>query len=94
LGLLVFRAIERALFGLDLGLFMGFSEVHAAPSAAPPQPRSGKITRQGPVPKRAKAALSHHSNAPVTQESQSFLSKKIARLVGRPSGLADIVRMA
>src|SRR5258705_2717009 len=35
-----FRAIERvAAFGLDLGLVMGSSEVYAAPSAAPPQPR-------------------------------------------------------
>src|SRR5258708_752829 len=43
LGLLAFRAGKRAAaFGLDLGLVMGSSEVHAAPSAAPPQPRLGK----------------------------------------------------
>jgi len=41
--LAVFRAVERvAAFGLDLGLVMGSSEVHAAPSAAPPQPRPAK----------------------------------------------------
>jgi hypothetical protein len=43
LRLLVFRAVERvAAFGLDLGLVMGSSGVHATPSAAPPQPRPGK----------------------------------------------------
>src|SRR6202166_4462768 len=43
LGLPVFRVVERvAAFGLDLGLVMGSSQVHATPSAAPPQPRSGK----------------------------------------------------
>src|SRR5258707_7802961 len=32
-------AVERvAAFGLDLGLVTGFSEVHATPSVAPPQP--------------------------------------------------------
>src|SRR5712672_3255453 len=42
-GLAVLRTVERvAAFGLDLGLVTGFSEVHAAPSAAPPQPRPGK----------------------------------------------------
>src|SRR3982075_4011821 len=46
-GLAVFRAVERvAAFGLVLGLVMGSSEVHATPSAAPPQPRPGQITRQ------------------------------------------------
>src|ERR1700676_3111670 len=47
-GLAVFRAVERgAAFGLDLGLVMESSGVYAAPSAAPPQPRLGKITRRG-----------------------------------------------
>src|SRR6267378_4427454 len=47
-GLADFRAAERlAAFGLVLGLVMGSSEVYAAPSAAPPQPRSGNFTRQG-----------------------------------------------
>src|ERR1700704_3593368 len=49
-GLAVFRAVERvSAFGLDLDLVMGSSEVHAAPSAAPPQPRPGKSPgRAGP----------------------------------------------
>src|ERR1700694_3744207 len=49
-GLAVFRAVERvAAFGLVLGLVMGSSEVHAAPSAAPPQPRPGNSPgRAGP----------------------------------------------
>src|SRR5712672_3555401 len=49
-GLAVFRTVERvAAFDLDLGLVMGSSEVHAAPSAAPPQPRPGKLPgRAGP----------------------------------------------
>src|SRR5258708_7665723 len=43
-GLAVFRAVERvAAFGLVLGLVMGSSEVCAAPSAAPPQPRLGRL---------------------------------------------------
>src|SRR5712675_3447716 len=39
-GLAVLRAFGRvaAFLDLDLGLVTGFSEVHAAPSAAPPQP--------------------------------------------------------
>src|SRR5258705_9201411 len=50
LGLLAFRAGKRAAaFGLDLGLVMGSSEVHAAPSAAPPQ------TRLGQTPGRARS---------------------------------------
>src|SRR6202166_2079567 len=76
-GLAFFRAVERvAAFGLDLGLVMGSSEVHATPSAAPPQPRPGN--GQGQIPKRASAARSHHSNAPIKPESQSFLSKIVA----------------
>src|SRR5437763_2022851 len=42
-GLAVFRAVEPAAFDLDLDLVMGSSEVHATPSAAPPQPRPGKV---------------------------------------------------
>src|SRR5260370_4036497 len=61
----------------DLGLVMGSSEVHAAPSAAPPQP-PGQNTRQGQIPRRAPVAPSHHSNAPIRQESQSILSKIVA----------------
>src|SRR6476660_6857530 len=45
-GLAVFRAVERVA---AFGLVMGSSEVHAAPSAAPPQPRPGKSPgRAGP----------------------------------------------
>jgi len=48
--LAIFRAVERVVaFGLVLGLVMGSSEVHAALSAAPPQPRLGKSPgRAGP----------------------------------------------
>jgi hypothetical protein len=43
LDLLVFREAERVVaLGFDLGLVMGSSEVFAAPSAAPPQPRPSK----------------------------------------------------
>jgi hypothetical protein len=38
--------------------------------------------RQGKTPKRASATPSHHSNAPVTPESQSFLSKIVAQING------------
>ena len=79
LDLLDFGEAERvAALAVDLGLVMGSSEAHATPSAAPPQPRPGQITRQGQTPKRASAAPSHHSNAPITPESQSFLSKIVA----------------
>jgi hypothetical protein len=78
LDLLDFRAVERvAALSLDLGLVMGSSEVHAAPSAAPPQPRPSK-NPAGQDPEAASAAPSHHSNAPIRQESQSILSKIIA----------------
>src|SRR5258708_4544322 len=61
-GLAVFRTVERvAAFGLVLGLVMGSSEVHAAPSAAPPQPRPAQITgrarpRRAPQPPQVTAA--------------------------------------
>src|SRR6266404_463798 len=50
LNLLDFREAERmAALVVDLGLVMGSSEVHAAPSVAPPQPRLGKSPgRAGP----------------------------------------------
>src|SRR5712671_6364248 len=49
--LAVFRAVERvAAFGLVLGLVMGSSEVHAAPSAAPPQPQPGSAVLREAVP--------------------------------------------
>jgi hypothetical protein len=79
-GLAVFRDVKRAAaFGLDLGLVMGSSEVRAAPSAAPPQPRLGKSPgRAGPRSVRALAASSHRSNAPIKPKSQSILSKIVA----------------
>jgi hypothetical protein len=81
LGLLVFRAAERvAAFGLDL-VVMGSSQVHAAPFAAPPQPRPANH-RRGKIPRRALVAPSHHNNAPIKPESHSILSKKIAQLLG------------
>ena len=48
--LVAFRAVERVA-ALGLGLVMRSSEEHAAPSAAPPQPRPGKNTRRGRTPK-------------------------------------------
>jgi hypothetical protein len=78
-GLAVFRAVERvATFGLVLGLVMGSSEVHAAPSAAPPQPRPGNYPA-GQDPSRP----SHHSNAPIKPKSQSILSKIVAHFLNR-----------
>jgi hypothetical protein len=76
LGLLVFRVDERvAAFVFDLGLVMGSSEVYATvvrrTTLAPP----GQNTPAGQDPKRALGAPSHHSNAPIKRESQSFLSK-------------------
>ena len=76
LDLLVDREVERtAAFGLDLGLVMGSSEVRATPSAAPPQPRranhpAGRDPMGAPRPHP-----SRHSNAPIKDESQSFLRK-------------------
>jgi hypothetical protein len=68
------------VLGFDLALVIeGSPRLYATPAAAPPQPCRAKLYRQGPVPKRAKAALSHRSNAPTRPKSQSFLSKKVAR---------------
>jgi SAM-dependent methyltransferase len=78
-GLAVFRAVERvAAFGLVLGLVTGFlrgsrGAIRRTTSAPP-----GRNTRQGQIPKRASAAPSHHSNAPIKPESQSILSKIVA----------------
>jgi hypothetical protein len=75
----IFRAAERvATLVLDLALVMGSSEVRATPSAAPPQPCSGK-TPAGQDPKAASAAPSPHSNAPIEHGSQSILSKIVAQ---------------
>ncbi len=78
LGLVIFRAAVRAVaFDFDLGLVMGSSEVlrrhpphHLSPARA--------NTRRGKILKRASAAPSHHSNAPIKHESQSILSKIVA----------------
>jgi hypothetical protein len=78
LDLWVLRAVERvAVFGLDLNLVIGSSEIHATPSAAPPQPRPVNHPA-GQDPEAASAAPSHHSNAPIRPESQSILSKIVA----------------
>ena len=78
LDLLDFGEAERlAALAVDLGLVMGSSEVHATPSAAPPQPRPGKLPGRA-RPSARQAAPSHHSNAPITPESQSFLSEIVA----------------
>src|SRR5258705_1148790 len=56
--LAIFLAVERvAAFGLVLGLVMGSSEVHAA---------------QGRTLKRALAAPSRHSNAPIKPKASQF----------------------
>src|SRR6266446_7169910 len=76
-GLPAFRAVERAAaFRLDLGLVMGSSEVHAAPSAAPPQPRPGKPPgRADPEAclSRSKSPQqrSDHARKPVISEQDS-----------------------
>jgi hypothetical protein len=78
LGLLVFRAVERAAdLVFDLDLVMGSSEVRATPSAAPPQPHRASHSA-GQTLQRASAAPSHYSNAPNKPESQSILSKIVA----------------
>ena len=62
LNLLDFREAERvAALVVDLGLVMGSSEVHATPSAAPPQPRPGKLpgrarSRSAPQPPQVTTA--------------------------------------
>jgi hypothetical protein len=75
----VVRTVERdEVFGWDLGLVMGSSEVCAAPSAAPPQPRLGKRPAGQDLKTRFGGSKSPRSNAPIDHESQSFLSKLIA----------------
>src|SRR5260370_42597908 len=75
--LAIFRAVERVVaFGLVLGLVMGSSEVHAISRTTSAPPR--QITRQGRTLKRALAAPSHHSNAPIKPERQSILSNIVA----------------
>src|SRR5271170_6864463 len=72
--LLVDREAERAgALGFDLGLVMKSSEVRATPSAAPPQPRRANHPAGRDSP-GASWHPSRHSNAPIKDESQSFLS--------------------
>jgi hypothetical protein len=86
--LAVFRAGKRAVvLGFDLGLVMGSSEVWATPSVALPEPRPGEAPRRGKIPKRALAASSRHSNAPIKPESQSILSKIVAGSAAAPPHL-------
>jgi hypothetical protein len=44
---------------------------------------AAQTTRQGLIPKRASAAPSQHSNAPIQRESQSILSNIVARRTGQ-----------
>src|SRR4051794_37407122 len=86
-GLAVLRAFGRvAAFGLDLG-FMGFSEVHAAPSGRTTSAPPGQITRQGRTRKPVSTAPRHHNNAPIATGSQSFLSKIVARWVAKQDAM-------
>jgi hypothetical protein len=56
LGLLDFRPVERvAAFGLDLLAMESPLGSSATPSAAPPQPCPGKITRRGRTLKEAQS---------------------------------------
>jgi len=73
----LFRAVERvAAFGLDLGLVTGFSEINAAPSAAPPQPGPGKSPgRAGPRSSLSRSKSpqqrSNQHRKPVISEQES-----------------------
>jgi len=76
-GLRSLSAVERVA---GFGLVLAWSWIlrgYAAPAAAPPQPAQA-ITRQGQTPKRALAAPSYDSNAPIKPESRSILSKIVA----------------
>jgi hypothetical protein len=88
LDLLVDREMGRAAaLGFDLGLVMESSEVRATPTAAPPQPRRANHPA-GQDSEARSAAPSHHSNAPIYTESQSFLSKKVALMLRQTAPLA------
>jgi hypothetical protein len=76
LDLRVDREVEwAAAFSFDLGLVMGSSEVRATPSAAPPQPRPGKTPGRARPRSRPQPFQVANSNAPIKDESQSFLNK-------------------
>jgi hypothetical protein len=91
LDLLDFGEAERvAALAIDLGLVMGSSEVHATPSAAPPQPRPGQVIRQGRTLKRAfrpksPQQRSDHARKPVISEQDSCSLAWISALM---SGLS------
>jgi len=75
--LLDFREAERvAALVVDLGLVMGSSEVHAAPSAAPPQPARASY-RAGPDPEarlsrpKSPQQRSNQARKPVISEQDS-----------------------
>src|SRR5260370_16039473 len=93
LDLLVVRAAERVeALDFDLDFVMGSSEVmrrhpphHLSPARAKP--------RQGKTPKRASAAPSHHSNAPIKPVSQSNLSKIIALLTAITACLRPVTKL-
>jgi hypothetical protein len=78
LDLLVFPEAERAAaLGFDLSLVMESSEVRAALSAAPPQPRRVNHPAGRDPMGAFRARPSRHSNAPIKDKSQSFLSNII-----------------
>ena len=91
LDLLDFGEAERvAALAVDLGLVMGSSEVHATPSAAPPQPRRASY-RAGPDPdarpSRSKSPQqrSDHARKPVISEQDSC---SLAWIIALMSGLS------
>src|SRR5258706_7445466 len=57
---------------------MGFLRVSCGATRRTTSAPPGQNTRQGQIPRRAPIAPSHHSNAPIRQESQSILSKIVA----------------
>jgi hypothetical protein len=90
LDLAVDRDANRALaLGFDFGLFTESSGVRATPSAAPPQPRRANHPA-GQDPEAPLAAPSNHSNAPINRESQSILSKIVARWAKIPATVSRV----
>jgi hypothetical protein len=91
LDLLDFDEAERvAALAVDLGLVMGSSEVHATPSAAPPQPRPGKLPgrarpRRAPSRSKSPQQRSDHARKPVISEQDSC---SLAWIIALMSGLS------
>jgi hypothetical protein len=76
LDLLVIREAERAAaLGFDLSLVIESAEVRATLSGAPPQPRRANHPAGRDPLGALRARPSRHSNAPIKDKSQSFLSK-------------------